>query len=98
MKITGLLFVLLFIASCSEGQFEELVFRKTLEYDLTDLCGKDEACVEAVKSRIKGCMVKSNWRQFLEHQDDEEEKTRFVTEFYACIVDENGNSFFEPNL
>ena len=86
------------LASCNVGQVEELAFRKTLEYDLVNLCDKDDKCINSVKTQIKGCMEKSDWRKFMENQDSNEELERFTDEFYSCIVDENGNPYFELDL
>ena len=98
MRIIGLLILVLSIVSCTEGQVEELAFRKTLEYDLIKLCGDaDKECVNAVKTQIKGCMEKSKWRNYLENQDSEDELNRFIKEFYSCIVDSQGNTYFQPN-
>jgi hypothetical protein len=78
---------------------EELAFRKTLEYDLVKLCGDDdEECISAVKSQLKECMERSDWRRFLQSQEDQIELKRFTSEFYACIVDTDGNPYFESNL
>lgn len=97
MKICGILFICLFLISCSEGGIEEFAFKKTLEISLIDLCGEeDKECIDAVKSQISGCMEKSNWRKYLESEDDQDELNRFTKEFYSCIVDKDGNPYFEP--
>lgn len=101
MKIIGLLLMSFLLASCSEGQMadiEELAFRKTLEYSLAELCGEeDKACNAAVKEQVKSCMEKSDWRKFLDNEDDEDELDRFTTAFYLCIVDSEGNPYFEAD-
>lgn len=98
MKIVSLLFISLLLTSCSEGQIEELAFRKTLEYGLVELCGEsDKACITTVKSQVKGCMEVSNWKQYLENEDSDEELNKFTKKFYACIVDAEGNPYFESN-
>ncbi len=97
MRVFGILLMLVSLWSCSEGQMEEFAFRKTLELSLLDLCGEeDKQCIAAVKSQISGCMEKSNWRKYLQDQDNEEELNRFTSEFYSCIVDEEGYPYFEP--
>ena len=59
MALAGLL--LLGLVGCSEAQVEELVFRKTLEYQLKDRCGEsDESCIEAVEAQIAECMRQSD--------------------------------------
>jgi len=98
VKIVALLFALVLVSSCSEKQIEELTFRKTLEYDLIELCEKDEKCINSVKSQIKDCMVKSDWRKYLEDQDSQNELKRFTKEFYSCVIDEEGNPYFESSL
>ena len=85
-------------AGCSEARVEELVFRKTLEYDLVELCEEDEACIASVKEQVKPCMEKSLWRDYLEDPENEEELKRFSIAFYACIVDEDGKPYFSSNL
>lgn len=95
MKVFGILFISLLLVSCSGDQMEELAFRKTMEYTLADMCGKDDAeCIAAVKVQTKGCMEKSDWKRYVDNQDDEEEFNRFTKKFYSCIVDKNGNPYF----
>lgn len=97
MKFIIIICMTLFMTACSEADFEELVFRETLKYNLSDTCGKeDQACKTAVDTQTKDCMVKSNWRQFLNNKDDESESRRFKREFYACIVDAEGKPYFVP--
>ena len=98
VKTIFLLLLFALIAGCSEAQIEEFAFRKTLEYDLVNLCEDEEVCIAAVKSQIKGCMEKSEWRRYLDDQDNEEALKRFSTDFYACIVDDEGNPYFVSNL
>jgi len=99
MKTLGILLVSIFLWSCSESQVEEFAFRKTLELSLVDLCGEeDKKCIAAVKSQIGDCMEKSDWRKYFEDEDNEDELRRFTTEFYSCIVDEDGYPYFESNI
>ncbi|MBO9492359.1 hypothetical protein J7384_18500 [Endozoicomonas sp. G2_1] len=99
MRVFLIFFLSIFLWSCSEAQVEEFAFRKTLEFSLVDLCGEeDKECIAAVKSQISGCMEESNWRKYLENQDDPEEVNRFVNEFYSCITDDEGNPYFESNV
>lgn len=96
MRIIGILSVLLVLCSCSDEKIEEFAFRKTLEISLVDLCGEEnKECIMAVKSQISACMEKSQWRKYLENEDNKEELNRFTKEFYACIVDKDGNPYFE---
>lgn len=98
MKLVGIIFISLLLWSCSEGQIEEFAFRKTLEISLIDLCGEqDKECIAAVESQISGCMEKSDWRKYLENEDNKDELNRFTKAFYSCLVDEDGNPYFEPN-
>lgn len=99
MKQAGILCISLLLMACSQGEIEELAFRKTLEYSLVDLCGEeDKACIAAVESQLKGCMEKSNWQQYLNNDDDEEELKRFSRALYSCIVDEEGKPYFQTDL
>jgi len=80
------------LIACSPQALEELVFRKTVAYSMNDHCGENEACKEAIKTQLKPCMEKNNWRKFLDSPDDE--LTRFTRGLYSCIVDKEGNSYF----
>jgi len=98
-RISSVILLPFLVVACSEGQVEELVFRKALEYDLVNLCGEsDKECIRAVKSQTKTCMEKSGWRRYLDNQDDRRELKRFTDEFYLCIVDADGNPYFESNV
>lgn len=99
MRYFFVFLIVFLLTSCEPGMLEETVFRYTLEKGLLSTCGdEDKACQEAVKSQISACMETSNWRQYLENQDSEEEFQRFIEEFYSCIVDENGEPYFSPNI
>ena len=98
MKFIFILLLTLFLIGCTDGQVEEFAFRNILEHDLIELCSKDDKkCISAVKAQIKDCMVKSNWRRYLDNEDSEEELNRFTSVFYACIVDSEGNPYFETD-
>lgn len=95
MKKTGIVLSTLILASCSDAQLEEFAFRKTIEYELIELCGKDDdKCISAVEDQTGDCMEKSDWRRYLENQENQEELKRFRDTFYACIVDEEGKPYF----
>jgi len=82
------------LTGCSNEQIEEFTFRKTIINELTNLCGNDAPCVKAVEEQVQGCMVSSNWREYLD-SDSQEAMDRFTKKFYACIVDSEGNPYFE---
>lgn len=87
------------LTACGTDGIEELTFRKVLEYQLEGECGDtDVACQQAVEEQIQPCMEKADWRSYLENDDDEEELKRFSRIFYACIVDADGNPYFESSL
>ena len=95
MKKTALIFIVLLLGGCSEAQVEEFAFRKSMEYQLKDDCGDDnEECIKAVEEQIASCMEKSDWRKYLENDKDEAELKRFISEFFPCFKDANGNSYF----
>lgn len=95
MKRLAVVLLSLPLLACSEASVEEFAFRKTLEHNLLELCGEDDKeCTAAVEAQLKGCMEKSNWRKYVESQDDPAELERFTGEFYACIVDSEGNPYF----
>lgn len=87
--------MLLAVTGCSEQQVEELVFRKTLEYDLKERCGENnDACYAAVEDQIRECMRKSEWKRYLDSHENEEELQRFMREFFPCFQDAGGNPLF----
>ncbi|MAM88027.1 MAG: hypothetical protein CME36_12055 [unclassified Hahellaceae] len=95
MKYLNILSMSLLLGACGEGQIEEFAFRKAMELTLVDLCGdEDKECIAAVESQTGVCMKKSNWRKYVASEDDQAELNRFTTEFYSCIVDKDGNSYF----
>jgi hypothetical protein len=95
MKRLLLLIICLLIGGCSSEMVEELAFRKVMEYQLKDECrDEDKACIAAVEAQIESCMIQSDWRQFLENEEDEEEVQRFVSEFLPCFKDSEGSAYF----
>ncbi len=98
MKKLIIISLALINCACSTEKMEEFVFKKTLALSLQELCGGDEACDKALEEQITPCMEKSNWRAFLNNEDDEEELSRFTREFYSCIVDEEGKPYFESTV
>lgn len=95
MRTLAILFCLLLLTACSAENAEEFVFRKNLEYQLVKLCDDEEACITAVKTQTKACMESSNWRDFLNNQDDTAELNRFTVAFYGCLLDPEGLPYFE---
>ena len=95
MKYLILLSLAIVFMGCSQKDAEKFAFRKVLEYELVDKCGDDEECIVAVKTQIPGCMEESDWYRYLNSDEDAEEFNRFANAFYACIVDPNGNPYFE---
>ena len=96
MKKRTVIFILLLLGGCSAEQTEEFAFRKMMEYQLSEDCGEDnKECIKAVKEQIESCMKKSDWRKYLENDEDEEEMKRFISVFFPCFKDSNGNSYFD---
>ena len=48
-----------------------------------------------VKEQIESCMEKSDWRKYVDNDEDEEELKRFIGEFFPCFKDSNGNPYFQ---
>lgn len=92
-KITSIVFFML-VGGCSAEQAEEFAFRKVLEYKLKDECGENQECIDAVEEQIDSCMKKSDWRKYVENDEDDEEMARFVRLFFPCFKDPDGNSYF----
>lgn len=98
-KLVTIALASLLLVACTGEGVDEFAFRTTLQNSLVDKCGeKDKACISAVKTQIKPCMEKSDWRRFVDNQDDKAELKRFTSQFYGCIVDKDGNPFFHPNV
>ena len=95
MRFVFAVILLGLLGGCSDEQVEEIVFRKTLEYELRDDCGDDDACRRAVSEQIAACMEEHDWRRFMENQDDPEETQRFVYAFFPCFKNPQGESYFD---
>ena len=95
MKINYLILMILLISGCSAEQAEEFAFRKTMEYQLADDCGEDKECVKAVKEQIEACMEVSDWRKYVINNEDEAETNRFISRFFPCFKDSNGDAYFD---
>jgi hypothetical protein len=96
MKTVFILGLLLIMAGCSQEQFDELIFRKVMEYQLKDDCeDQDKECVAAIEAQIRSCMEASDWRRYLESEDDEDETQRFIHAFFPCFKDADGNAYFD---
>jgi hypothetical protein len=91
---TLLIPLVLACSACDQKSVETFTFRESLKYTLSKKCGEDEQCKTAVKEQIESCMESSDWETFLHNQDDEKEKSRFLTEFYGCLKDNDGNPLF----
>ena len=98
MKKVYLFVFSLLVGGCSGDQVEEFVFRKVLEYELKEDCGKEnKQCIKDIEEQIQTCMNKSDWRAYLDNDEDQEEMQRFIKEFFPCFKDANGNSYFPLN-
>jgi len=97
MKNICLIAILTTIAGCSGEQVEEFAFRKTMEYQLKEQCGEsDPQCITAIEEQIVYCMKQSEWRRYLENDEDEQEFQRFIGEFFPCFKDSDGKPYFAP--
>jgi len=83
----------LVLSGCDQDAATEWTFRKTLEFQLKGECQND-ACKLAVSTQIKACMVKANWRDYIEKKDDEVAQEKFLLTFFPCFVDTAGVSYF----
>ncbi len=92
--ICALYFLIILIGGCSAEQAEEFAFRKTMEYQLKEDCGDDKACLKAIEDQIKHCMEESNWRSYLENEEDPVKLQQFIEEFFPCFKDPAGGSYF----
>ncbi|QMU60928.1 MAG: hypothetical protein GKR92_04145 [Gammaproteobacteria bacterium] len=90
----AIIFTLLLTGGCSSEKVEEFAFMKTMEYQLNEDCGENDECLDAVKQQIKQCMIESDWRSYMDSNEDEEEMMRFIGEFFPCFKDLDGNSYF----
>lgn len=98
LKFGLILWLLSTLAACNEAEVTELVFRKTLEFQLSsecqDLYPDNNACGEAVTAQIKSCMEKASWKDYVAKKDDETAQQQFIVIFFPCFVDEQGQSYF----
>lgn len=96
--ISLLLPVFLMTSACTGEKVEEVVFRETMEYQLEQDCGEDKECKDIVETQMEYCMEKSDWRSFLNNQEDAQELQRFIKEFFPCFKDPDGNPYFGKGL
>ena len=89
------LITIFLITGCSEEKVEEFAFRETMEYQLKNKCGdENKKCLEAIEEQIASCMEISDWRKYLESDEDQKELQRFIHQFFPCFKDPNGNPYF----
>lgn len=97
MKFFSLILAFACCAACNQKNTQEFAFRETLKYQLIKQCDDDKECANAVKTQTQACMEKGNWFHYVNNQEDEAEEQRFITVFYSCIVDSEGNPYFGIN-
>lgn len=96
MKSIPILFFVLLLTGCTAEQAEEFAFRKTMEYQLKEECGKkDKACIQAVEEQIESCMQKSEWKKYVDDSENEAEMQRFIRAFFPCFKDARGKPLFD---
>ena len=90
--ITGL-----FLFGCSEDAVERFAFEKTLKFGLTKNCDEDKECVAAVEEQLPSCIEKGDYKAVLRapREQEDAENARFSRFLFSCIVDKNGDPFFE---
>jgi hypothetical protein len=96
MRVLFLITSLLIVNGCSEDAIEEFAFRKTIEFDLLEKCEEiGRGCAAAVEKQIKSCMIKSDWKAYVDSDtDDDKEVMKFVDKFYPCFKDAKGEPYF----
>lgn len=98
LRAAATLLLLSSLLACNEAEVTELVFRKTLEFQLSSECQDlhpgNKACGEAVIAQIKSCMEEANWKDYVARKDDEEAQQQFIVAFFPCFVDDQGESYF----
>ena len=66
-----------------------------MEYLLKNKCGEEnKECLKAIEEQIDSCMEISDWKKYLDSDEDQEEMQRFIYKFSPCFKDPNGNSYF----
>jgi len=86
---------ILLITGCSGEEVEEFAFRETMEYQLKNKCGEEnKECLKAIEEQIDSCMKTSDWKKYLDSDEDQEEMQRFIYKFFPCFKDPNGNPYF----
>lgn len=93
-SILKLMIPFIALSGCSEGSVEEFTFRKLLESDLKDECGKNTECKELVSLQIKNCMELANWKNLLDKEEGDKAFEEFDTAFNPCFKDKSGKPLF----
>jgi len=86
------------ISACD--QLIGLSVNKIFELQMIELCGEDDAaCIKAVETQLPGCSQKYKKENdaFMSASADDENGFAeiYLTKLYGCVVDEEGNSYFE---
>ena len=81
------LVTLVFVSACSDSEFQEVIFRHSVESDLKKQCGQDVQCVLALEAQLKSCMEQADWYRYVQNSEDAKEKERFANEFFSCFKD-----------
>lgn len=98
MQIALTLMLALSISACD--QLIGLSVNKMFELQMIELCGEDDAaCVLAVETQLPDCSKKYKKENdaFLSASAESEDEFAeiYLTKIYECVVDEEGNSYFE---
>lgn len=98
IQIALTLILALSISACD--QLMVSFAHKMFELQMIELCGKDDAaCIQAVETQFLECSQKhkkENDAFMSASSEDEDELLEvYLTKIYECVVDEEGNSYFE---
>jgi hypothetical protein len=73
------------------------VTAKMVKDQLSDACGEDSDCAQAVDKQFDACLEKSDFLKYMNSPKSEEDKYLDSTfDFlYSCIVDKDGYPYFQ---
>lgn len=98
-NFTIVFFVSILLVSCDQAlnKAGSLYLKKSLK----DTCGEDPACVAAVEKQFGPCHSKyeADWNKYMNSSSAKEDELLkiYSEKLYSCIVDENGEPYFEYN-
>lgn len=94
---TAVVLGLIWTASYADAEAD--MAAKLVKQQLTESCEDDSDCAYAVRMQFDACHRKfrKEWQAYMDASGSEEDRylTEYSNKLYACIVNEDGEPYFE---